>query len=159
MLVSLDPQSVKIVIGVFLLAYSAFQLRGISAAIRTAYQDTFLDRCVGFVGGVFGGFAGLSGPFPLIWLQLRGLPPTEQRARYQPFNLLILSFAAMTMAFVGKLDAVLLPFAAVAVPFSLLGAASGVRVFMSVSESLFQRVFLAILFCSGAIIVTQTVMS
>lgn len=158
LLTILDPEIVKTIIGVFLVIYAALQFKGLPKLIRQPHQDGLRDRCVGFVGGIFGGFAGLSGPFPLVWFQLNRLAAAEQRARYQPFNLLILVLAAIAMAFIGRLDAELMSFAAVAVPFSLIGAAIGVRVFLEISEQVFQRAVLTLLFASGGLIIGQTML-
>lgn len=158
LLMVLEPQAVKVAIGCFLIAYCALQFKGLPDIIKRPHQDGMADRLVGFVGGIFGGFTGLSGPFPLIWLQLNKLSPTAQRERYQPFNLLVLGFATVAMGLIGKLDMALLTFALVAVPCSLIGAAIGVRVFVAMSEQLFQRAVLALLFLSGCAILAQTIL-
>jgi uncharacterized membrane protein YfcA len=62
------------------------------------------------------------------------------------------------MAGIGRLDAQLLSYAAVAVPFTLVGAAIGVKAFLGISEKAFQRSVLFLLFVSGSIIVAQTVL-
>ena len=156
LLTILSPTTVKAVIGAFLIVYSVTQLKGLPKFREEPHQDGLMDRLVGFVGGIFGGFSGLSGPVPLVWFQLNKLPSTEQRARYQPYNLLILCLAAIAMAGIGKLDAQLLSYAAVAVPFTLVGAAIGVKAFLGISEQAFQRSVLLLLFASGSIIVAQT---
>ena len=119
-------------------------------------QDGIADRGIGFLGGVLGGFAGLSGVLPLVWLQILRLSPAEQRARYQPFNLFILLLAAVAMVFVDKVDVELMAFAAVAIPFSLLGAVIGANMFLSISEKTFQRAVLLLLLVSGCFIVGQS---
>lgn len=158
LLTFLSPEMIKAIIGFFLIAYAMLQFKGVPDIIKTPHQDGLVDRCVGFVGGIFGGFAGLSGPFPLVWLQLNKLSSTEQRARYQPFNLLILGFATIAMALIGRLDAQLYPYAIVALPCSLVGAAIGVRAFLGVSTQVFQRAVLGLLLVSGSIIVCQTLL-
>ena len=57
----------------------------------TAIPDTITLAIVllgALIAGFTTGFAGfgLSGPLPLIWLQLRGETSDRQRAIYQPFN-------------------------------------------------------------------------
>lgn len=158
LLSSLSPILVKTAIGSFLILYAGLQFSGLPQLIRQEHKDGFADRCVGFIGGVFGGFAGLSGPFPLVWLQLNRLSPQEQRERYQPFNLLVLCFATAAMALIGKLDAELLSYALVSIPLSLIGAAIGVRAFIGVSEDVFRGSVLVLLLFSGAVIVVQTLL-
>ncbi len=107
---------------------------------------------------MLGGFAGLSGVLPLIWLQLKRLSPLDQRARYQPFNLFILMLSAVAMVAVGKVDVELIIYAGVAIPFSLLGAVVGANMFLSISEKGFQRAVLLMLMISGCFIVSQSLM-
>jgi len=154
----LAPDVVKTLVGAFLLVYAAVQLKGLPASIAVTAKDGFADRCVGFVAGVLGGFAGLSGVLPLVWLQLKRLSPAEQRARYQPFNLLILVLAAAAMLVLGKFDAEVMGFAALAIPFSLLGAVVGANMFLAVSDAVFQRAVLLLLMVSGGFIVAQSLM-
>ncbi|MEP2532732.1 sulfite exporter TauE/SafE family protein [Shimia sp.] len=158
LLTILDPNTVKMAIGGMLLCYSLVQFRGLSDLKLPVHRDGIADRGIGFVSGILGGIAGLSGVLPMIWLQVNKLSSAEQRARYQPFNLLILGFAAVAMGFVGKFNAALLPYALIAVPFSLLGAFIGVRAYVGVSENTFRQIVLGLLFLSGCVIVAQTVM-
>ncbi|WP_373636706.1 sulfite exporter TauE/SafE family protein [Yoonia sp. BS5-3] len=152
----LNPQAVKAAIGIFLVIYAALQFRGLPDLIRNDHKDGRADRFVGFFGGILGGFAGLSGPVPLVWLQLNKLSPIAQRERYQPFNLIILGFAAIMLVFFGKLDRTLMIYGAVAVPCSMVGAAIGVRAFIGVSAATFNNVVLGLLLLSGGIIVVQS---
>ncbi|PSL21958.1 sulfite exporter TauE/SafE family protein [Shimia abyssi] len=158
LLTILNPDTVKTSIGCLLLFYSVIQFRGLPDLKLPVHKDGIADRAVGFVGGILGGIAGLSGVLPLIWLQVNKLTSAEQRARYQPFNLLILCFAAVAMAFVGKFNAALLPYALIAVPFSLFGAFVGIRAYVGVSEDMFRRVVLGLLFLSGCAIIGQTIL-
>ena len=77
-------------------------------------------RGVGFLGGLFGGVAGLSGIFPAIWTQIRGWPKDIARGVYQPF---IVMAHVLTLLLIGAVSfdrkgAVLL---LIAVPAVLLG--------------------------------------
>src|SRR3546814_14946544 len=85
-------------------------------------------------GGILGGFAGLSGPLPVLWLQLRGGPSLEQRAVYQPFNLIVLAIAGAGMASAGKIDGGILQAMLLAAPAPALGAWLGARLYRGASE-------------------------
>ena len=111
---------------------------------------------VGFASGILGGFAGLSGVLPLVWLQLRGFSAREQRARYQPFNLLVLGFASLAMLVIGKLDGELMIYAAISAPFTIIGTLVGVRAFKGVSDLRFRQAVLLLLLISGGIILAQS---
>lgn len=155
LLLMMDPGAVKFVIGVFLVVYSAVQLRGLPKLFTKPHRDGLSDRIVGFIGGILGGFAGMAGPAPLIWLQLHQVPVGEQRARYQPFNFLIIGLATLTMLVIGKLNAEVLQLAIIAVPFAVAGAIIGVKAYVGVSEQTFKRVVLILLFASGCAIIAQ----
>lgn len=156
MLALLDPGLVKSAVGGFLVAYALLQFAGWPKKRTAARAEGHADRFVGLAGGMMGGFAGLSGVAPLVWLQLRGFSANEQRERYQPFNLLVLAFAAGAMLLIGKLDQELMFFAAVSTPFTLIGAFVGVRTFKGVSDAGFRRAVLFLLLISGGLIVVQS---
>ncbi|HEY7643718.1 MAG TPA: sulfite exporter TauE/SafE family protein, partial [Hyphomicrobiales bacterium] len=153
---SLVPAAVlRSSIGLFLVGYALFQLGGWTRLQVGAWGGRKADAAVGLGGGFLGGFAGLSAPLPVIWLQLRGLPAGEQRAVYQPFNLLILALASLGMAVSGQIDAQLVAVAAAALPVTLAGAWIGARVYRRFSEESFRRIVLALLLASGLILVAQ----
>lgn len=150
-----SPDLLRLSIGGVLIAYSAWQ---IAIGQRWSIGDwggRGADGAVGVVGGFMGGFAGLSGPAPLIWLQLRGGPSAGMRAVYQPFNLLVLASAAALMAVGGALTAEVLRLAALCLPATLIGAWLGARFYAKASEALFKRVVLALLLASGLLLVGQ----
>lgn len=93
---------------------------------------------------------------PLVWLQMRGFSASDQRERYQPFNLLILAFAASAMLLIGKLDRELLLYASLSIPFTLFGAFLGVRCFKGISEAGFRQAVLLLLLISGTVIAAQS---
>lgn len=152
-----SPQALRGVVGVALVAYAAWQLSGWLRPAIGGWGGRPADGAVGFCGGLLGGFAGLSGPLPIIWLQLRGGPSLEQRAVYQPFNVVILTLAGLSMAAAGLIDAALLTIAAACVPLSLAGAWLGVRLYARVGDALFRRVVLGLLLASGVALMAQSV--
>ena len=154
-LLAAQPEALKLAVGLVLLAYVAAQATRLRHLRLAPRPDGWADRLVGFVGGVLGGFGGVSGPPPLIWLQLRGLTGAEARARYQPFNFAILALSLISMAIAGRVDAAVLGWAMVAVPLSVLGALAGVRAYGAISDAAFRRAVLALLVLSGAALLAQ----
>ena len=153
----MEPTLVKTIIGGFLVVYTLLQFAGWPRPTVSASPEGMADRAVGFASGVLGGFAGLSGVLPLIWLQLRGFSARQQRARYQPFNLLVLAFASVAMLVIGKLDSEVMIYVAISAPFTIIGTLLGVRAFRGVSDAHFRRAVLLLLLISGAIILAQGV--
>jgi uncharacterized membrane protein YfcA len=150
-----SPQTLRLSVGLFLAGYAGFQLLGFARLGIGNWGGRAADGTVGIAGGFLGGFAGLSGALPLVWLQMRGGPSAWQRATYQPFNLIVLALASLGMALSGVLDASVLAIAALCLPVTLIGAWSGARAYTSVSETTFRRVVLVLLLGSGTILVAQ----
>jgi uncharacterized membrane protein YfcA len=150
-----SPDALRLSVGLFLAAYAAFQLLGLAKRGIGNTGGRTADGTVGLAGGFLGGFAGLSGALPLVWLQMRGGPSAQQRATYQPFNMIVLALASLGMAFAGAIDARVLTIAALCLPVTLSGAWIGARVYTGVSEAVFRRIVLALLLGSGLILVVQ----
>lgn len=154
-----SPGILRMSIGGFLVAYGAFQLSGLAGGVRVRHSSWQADCAVGVGGGFLGGFAGLSGPLPLIWLQLHGGPADRQRATYQPFNLVVLALASIAMAASGQMSDQVLSLAVLCLPLSLLGAWVGVAAYRRVPEKAFRTFVLALLLASGLVLVVRTVVS
>jgi len=152
-----SPDLLRLSVGVFLAGYAGFQLLGLARRSIGAWGGRAADGTVGFAGGILGGFSGLSGALPLVWLQMRGGPSAEQRAVYQPFNLIVLALATLGMAISGAIDARVLTIAALSLPVTLAGAWLGARIYTGVSEAAFRRVVLMLLLGSGATLIAQGV--
>lgn len=150
-----EPGLIRVSVGTFLMMFAASQLFGLARFSIGNWGGRIADACVGVGGGVLGGFAGLFGPFPIVWLQLRGGPSIGQRAIFQPFNLVVLSFAALGMALAGLVDSRVLTLAVLATPLTILGSWLGARVYLKVSEQTFRRVVLALLLLSGSLLVAD----
>lgn len=150
-----SPMVLKTSIGVFLVIYAGYQLLRPRAQEIGAWGGKTADGAIGVIGGFLGGFAGLSGAIPLVWLQLRGGPPDGQRATYQPFNLIVLALASLGMAVNGQIGEDVLWVALYCLPATLIGAAVGARVYVGVSPQTFQRVVLILLLASGLILLGQ----
>lgn len=144
-----ETGTIRSAVGVFLLLFAAMQLVKAERVTIGQWGGQHADACVGLGGGVLGGFAGLSGPLPIIWLQLRGGPSADQRAIYQPFNLVVLAVAVGGMGLAGLVDATVLVYAAIATPLTLLGSWFGARIYLEVSEHAFRTVVLVLLLLSG----------
>ena len=154
-LASASPLVLRTSVGAFLIVYAAYQLFGRRNCEIASWGGKCADSLIGVAGGFLGGFAGLSGPLPLIWLQLRGGKPDSQRAIYQPFNLIVLTLAGFGMAVSGQITMPTLWISFLCLPATLAGAWIGARLYVGVSARTFQRVVLCLLLTSGAILLGQ----
>ncbi|NKB44346.1 MAG: TSUP family transporter [Alphaproteobacteria bacterium] len=149
------PGMIRVAVGAFLLVFAASQLSGVARFSIGSWGGRVADAGVGLGGGVLGGFAGLSGPFPIVWLQMRGGPSAGQRAIYQPFNLVVLAVAAVGMAIAGLVDGTVLTLAAIATPVTVLGSWLGARVYLKASAQTFRSVVLTLLMFSGGMLIVE----
>jgi uncharacterized membrane protein YfcA len=154
-LAAVSPFWLKMSAGAFLVVYSAYQLLARRQRDIGDRGGRWADGVVGIGGGFLGGFAGLSAPLPVMWLQLRGGPPDSQRAVYQPFNLIVLALASVAMGFDGQITPDVLWIALFALPVTLAGAGIGARLYGAVSPRTFQRLVLLLLLASGAFLIAQ----
>jgi len=154
-----SPFLLRTIVGAFLIGYAAYQLFRRRELEIGAWGGRSADSLVGVGGGFLGGFAGLSGPLPLIWLQLRGGDTDSQRAIYQPFNLIVLMLASIGMAISGQITMPTAWIALLCLPATLVGAWIGARVYIGVSAQIFQRVVLLLLLVSGCILLVQALSS
>jgi hypothetical protein len=154
-----SPFLLKMSIGGFLVAYAGYQLVQRRKRLIGSWGGRAADGMVGVGGGFLGGFAGLSGPLPLIWLQLRGGKSDAQRATYQPFNTVVLTLASIGMSISGQITLQVLWIAFLCLPATLFGAWIGARAFVGVSAQTFQRVVLGLLLVSGCILIGQAFVS
>ena len=152
-----SPAMLRLCVGVFLIFYTVFQLCGVARYSIKNWGGRTADSGVGMAAGFLGGFAGLSGVLPLIWLQLRGGSSARQRAIYQPFNLIVLGIATFAMLVSGKFTHALLLTAATTLPVTMAGAWIGARLYRIVSENVFRNAVLCLLSMSGISLLAQTV--
>jgi hypothetical protein len=81
-----DPRVFKLSIGVLLLVFpSALYFN--RAPIAPRFGGRGADGMVGFAGGILGGLAGLSGPPPILWANLRGWGKDERRGVFPDLQL------------------------------------------------------------------------
>ena len=158
-LAAASPSLLRMTVGAFLITYATYQLLRRRRREIGAWGGRSADGIIGIAGGFLGGFAGLSGPLPLVWLQLRGGESHVQRAVYQPFNLIVLTLAAIGMGVSGQITMPTLWIAVLCLPATLVGAWIGARVYVGVSPLTFQRVVLCLLLVSGCLLLAQTLAS
>ncbi|MDG2407146.1 MAG: sulfite exporter TauE/SafE family protein [Paracoccaceae bacterium] len=114
-----------------------------SATLPTFGRRTpWVDAMIGFVGGVLGGAASVSGAIPAIWLSLRPWPKAETRAVLQPFNVVILSTTVILLMSKGAFDAKSLSALIVTIPTGLTAAQIGIAVFKRVRDNMFRRLLI-----------------
>ncbi len=148
MVASADPKVFKLSVGVLLLIFpSALYLNNRPLAFK--FGGRIADGAIGFAGGILGGLAGLSGPLPILWANIRGWNKHERRGIFQLFNFTVLAAALALQTASGFVAFKVVWLALVAFPGTLIGAWAGARVYHALSDKHFGDVVLGLLFLSG----------
>ncbi|MGI9410006.1 MAG: sulfite exporter TauE/SafE family protein [Hyphomicrobiaceae bacterium] len=148
LLASVDVRTFKLMIGSILLFYALHSLIHRSNA-GTSWGGRVADGAIGFGGGILGGLAGLSGPLPTIWADIRGWTKVQSRSVFQVFNLTILGSVVVSHAFAGFVTKELGFAAMIALPATMVGSWIGFAVYGRLSDWRFKQAILALLLVSG----------
>lgn len=156
LLAQIDPRTFKIVVGFFLVTYSAYALARRSPQIGRPIGGSVADGAVGFGGGILGGLAGLSGVLPVVWTDVRGWSKEQRRMVLQTFNLSILAVALVSHALSGLLTPQVGWAAAAALPGTIAGSWAGSFIYRRLGDRGFQRIVMALIFASGAMLIATS---
>ena len=148
----MDPRSVRLAVGVFLLIYSVYAflrptVRPVTRGGRAA------DGTVGFLNGALGGLTGLAGILLTIWCGLRGWPKDVQRSTFQPAAVAIFLMSALWLGATGAVDVSTVKLFVMGLPCVIVGTWLGLRLFKQIDEATFRKIVLLLLFLSGGVLI------
>src|SRR6201997_4461407 len=135
-----DPNVFKLTVGILLLVFPAALY--FSAPMAFEFGGKIADGIVGFIGGILGALAGLSGPPPILWASVRGWGKDERRGVFQTFNWTVL-FAALCLQVADGMvarDVIWLP--ALSLPGTVIGTWLGARLYHALDDRNFRDVVL-----------------
>jgi hypothetical protein len=150
-----DPNVFKLTIGVLLLVFPTALY--FSAPMSFEFGGRIADGIIGFIGGILGGLAGLSGPLPILWASIRGWGKDERRGIFQTFNWTVLFIAFCLQAASGLVGREVIWLAVLAFPATMLGTWLGARFYHALSDRNFCDMVLGMLVLSGAILIWNSV--
>ena len=142
-------------VGCVLVVYCSFLLLGRNSR-PALFGGRLADGCVGILGGIMGGLAGLTGPAPTLWCTLRGWDKDVQRCVFQTFNIAMQAVALATYWIHGSLSTPVLRWFALMLPALVVPAWMGARLYRHINEQLFRRLILVLLVVSGAVMLIST---
>jgi uncharacterized membrane protein YfcA len=142
----------KMTVGIILMGYCAFML-GAACHLYVRRASAAAEMVIGFIGGVLGGIAGLSGPAPIVWGTLRARPKARRRRTLQAFNTAVLAAMLLASLVGGLIGLRLLVTSAIALPATLFGNWLGERLYRGLDERRFDRVVLGLVFLAGCSLV------
>jgi uncharacterized membrane protein YfcA len=138
----------RMAIGELLVALSLYNWfrPNLAAASRAG---TMADSAVGVLNGVIGGATGLAGIAAVVWCNLRGWPPTEQRAVFQPVGVATFVLIALWLGGAGMIGPETVPLFLLGLPALALGTWAGLKSFGRLNDATFRRIVLGLLLLSG----------
>ncbi|MEM7377260.1 MAG: sulfite exporter TauE/SafE family protein [Pseudomonadota bacterium] len=143
----IDAAPLRRLIAVLLLGYGVwFSIRAIP---RWRNVPRWADSGVGFLGGLLGGMAGLSGALPMLWCTLRGWSKAETRGVLQPFNVMVLVLAVVYYGVLGHLDTAFAVKLAISLPATLIAAQLGIGLFNRLADTQYRRLLVMLMVLSG----------
>jgi len=141
--------NMRMAIGGLLIAFSLYNwLRPESAAASRA--GLVADGTAGIVNGIIGGATGLAGIAAVVWCNLRGWAPAEQRAVFQPVGVATFVMIALWLGGTGMIGADTAGLFLLGLPALALGTWAGLKSFGRLNDASFRRVVLSLLLLSGA---------
>jgi uncharacterized membrane protein YfcA len=144
-----SPASLRIGIGAVLVAFSLYSL--IRPKLPSASDAGLLtDGAVSVLNGALGGATGFAGIILTIWCTLRGWPPPEQRAVFQPVGVSVFLMTALFLGGTGIIGQGTVGLFLIGLPALALGTWAGLKLFGKLDETGFRRVVLVLLLVSGA---------
>jgi len=143
-----NPKSLRIAVGIVLIAYSLYAflrpaLKPVTAGGRAA------DAAAGFLNGVLGGLTGLAGILVTIWCSLRGWPKEVQRTIFQPVAVAVFLMSAIWLGAKGTVTVETAKLFVMGLPCVVAGTWLGLKMFGRIDETTFRKIVLALLFVSG----------
>src|SRR5207302_10215812 len=143
------PGTLRMAVGAILVLFSLWNLFRPSLA-SMARAGIVADGAVGIVNGIIGGSTGLAGIAAVIWCSLRGWPPAEQRAVFQPSGVAVFAMSALWLGGAGMIGGDTLILFLIGLPALALGTWAGLQLFGKLDDQAFRRIVLVLLLISGA---------
>ncbi|MGE4569730.1 MAG: sulfite exporter TauE/SafE family protein [Gammaproteobacteria bacterium] len=147
-LTRINPEIFKITIGFLLLGYGLWMLIRSKSSAKMS-QKPMLDGVVGLNGGFMGGFAGLAGLLPTLWVGMQNLPKNVQRGTFEPY-ILIVNLVGIAVFFIaGKITMQVGVDLLWALPALIIGSWLGVKVYPLINDTVFRKTVLVLILLSG----------
>jgi uncharacterized protein len=144
----IDPKTLKIAVAAIMVLYGGFFI--LRRTLPQFERPTPVrDGVVGFLGGILGGAASLSGALPTMWCSLRPWSKSQTRAVLQPYNIVILGLTASALAVKGAYNWEAIKLLGIALPVALIFAQLGLALFKRLSDDQFRRLLIVLMFVGG----------
>lgn len=140
--------SLRLAIGVIPVTFSLYSL--IRPKLPSASgMGRVTDGVMGVVNGALGGATGLAGIVATVWCGVRGWPPPEQRAVFQPVAVSVFLMTALWLGGTGMVGKDTVGLLGLGLPALAIGHWAGLKAFGRLNEAGFRRVVMVLLLLSG----------
>ena len=146
-----DPSIFKTTVGFILVIFSIWKFKSKDILINFK-SNPALDKLIGFISGILGGFAALGGILPTIWVNLQRLPKDTQRGTYEPFIFITSIAAVISFYFAGFLTLDIFYNFLKVFPALMLGSWIGIKIYALINEALFRHIILGLIFLAGLVL-------
>ena len=146
-----DPTIFKTTVGFILVLFSIWKFRSKNIFINFKSSPP-LDKLIGFISGILGGFDALGGILPTIWVNIQRLPKNTQRGTYEPFIFITSIAAVVSFYFAGFLNLDIFNYFLKVLPALIIGSLIGVKIYSFINEDLFKKVILGLIFLAGLVL-------
>lgn len=151
LLTSVNPDTLRLAIGVLLLAYSLYSL--IRPSFKPSKASVPANFGVGIINGLISGLTGLGGVAVTVWCQLRGGQKDELRAIFQPVLFAMFVMTTISFAIAGAFTIEIIKLYALALPVLVAGIWSGFALYGKLDDAAFRKVILMLLLASGVVLI------
>jgi uncharacterized membrane protein YfcA len=142
------PDIFRTLVAVLLIFYGIWMFARPNTSVGK-FGGRIADAIVGFGGGFMGGFAGLSGLFPTMWVGMRDWSRNKQRGVYQPFVVVMHALGIIIFTTAGMMTQRTINDLIWCLPAILIGSWIGVKLYPYLDDKLFKRIILGLIFASG----------
>jgi uncharacterized protein len=140
--------SIRMAIGALLIAFCLYNCSLPQSTVASGAGAT-ADGAVGVANGVIGGATGLAGIAAVVWCNLRGWPPAEQRAVFQPVGVATFLMIALWLGGTGLIGSTTAGLFLLGLPALALGTWVGLKSFGRLNDVAFRQIVLGLLLLSG----------
>lgn len=143
---------VKLLVATLLLLFGSYIIIWRNRPKITGHYP-LVDIAIGFLSGILGLIAGLSGALPTMWCALNDWSKEKQRAIIQPFIMMINLIVVSVIIWQQLVDIQLVIYMILALPFTIGGAQFGIWVFRRLNDQQFKTLIIWLIIISGASLV------
>jgi len=140
--------SMRMAIGALLVAFCLYNWFRPQSTVASC-AGAAADGAVGVANGVIGGATGLAGLAAVVWCNLRGWPPAEQRAVFQPVGVATFLMIALWLGGTGMIGSATAGLFLLGLPALALETWAGLKSFGRLNDAGFRQIVLGLLLLSG----------